>query len=47
MPIYCQLETKEHDSIEFYKKIGRFYQKNEFENAVCKTDGHFIQGSMC
>ena len=33
---YCQLDTKEHISVDIYSKFKSFIQGNGLENVVCE-----------
>ena len=47
MMAYCQLDHKEHISMEFVWNSTVFIQENTSENVVCKNGGHPVPASRC
>ena len=43
---YCQMDSWEQISVKFESEIYNFNQENAFENVVCQTGRHFVQGDM-
>ena len=44
LPMYFQLETKEHNSVEFLSNHGDIYlKKNAFQNVACNNYGEDSQ----